>query len=256
WVYGANHNQFNSVWGSETAPGFAMPRPNQEQIARVHLGALAQALLLDRVEYMDIVRDHATAVTFEPAGIDFVSQYQDPDRIFVEHNQESLAAPEISSPVQGTVLLDGVAAARQFKDLVNAGGPQTTVTLRLEWSALGARLILKFDPATLFAERSRVLVLRVGQSTEAKNAANRDQDFTLEVSTGSQTAAIPASSVHRLLYPDVVFGAGKIVMQTLRLPLTTLADLGLELTDLRSIALVFDRRATGVVYVGDVQVSN
>src|SRR5262245_13906289 len=113
WVYGANHNQFNSVWGSETAPGFAMPRPNQEQIARVHLGALAQALLLDRAEYMDIVRDHATAVTFEPAGIDFVSQYQDPDRIFVEHNQESLAAPEISSPVQGNVLLDGVAAARQ-----------------------------------------------------------------------------------------------------------------------------------------------
>ena len=45
-------------------------------------------------------------------------------------------------------------------------------------------------------------------------------------------------------------------MQTLRLPLTKLADLGLELTDLRSIALVFDRRASGVVYVGDVQMSN
>ena len=99
-------------------------------------------------------------------------------------------------------------------------------------------------------------MLRVGQSTEAKNAANRDQDFTIEVSSGSRTAAIPASAVHRLLYPDVVFGAGKIVMQTLRLPLTRLADLGLELTDLRSIALVFDRRSTGVVYVGDVQVSN
>jgi len=256
WVYGANHNQFNSIWASETVPGFAMSRASQEQIARVHLGALAQAMLLDRTEYMDIVRDHATAVTFEPAGVDLVSQYQDPDRVFVEHNQESLAAPEISSPVQGSVLLDSVVAARQFKDLVNAGGPQLTVTLRLEWSASGSRVILKFDPATLFAERSKVLALRVGQSTEAKNAANRDQDFTFEVSTGSQTAAIPASSIHRLLYPDFVFGAGKIVMQTLRLPLSKLAELGLELTDLRSIALVFDRRATGVVYVGDVQVSN
>jgi hypothetical protein len=256
WVYGANHNQFNSIWASETLPGFAMPRPSQEQIARVHFGALAQAILLDRPEYMDIVRDHAAAITFVPAGVDFVSQYLDPDRVFVQHNQESLAAPEISSPVQGSVTLDSVVAARQFKDLVNAGGPQTTVTLRLEWSALGARIILRFDPATLFAERSKVLALRMGQSTEAKNAANRDQDFTIEVSTGSRTAAIPASAVHRLLYPDVVFGAGKIVMQTLRLPLTELADLGLELTDLRSIALVFDRRSTGVVYVGDVQVSN
>jgi hypothetical protein len=256
WVYGANHNQFNSIWASETPPGFAMSRASQEQIARVHLGALAQALLLDRAEYLDIVRDHATAVTFVPAGVDFVSQYQDPDRVFVEHNQESLAAPEISSPVQGSVALDSVLAARQLKDLVNAGGPQTTITLRLEWGALGARVLLRVDPATLFAERSRVLVLRVGQSTEAKNAANRDQDFTIEVSSGSRTAAIPASAVHRLSYPDVVFGAGKIVMQTLRLPLTRLADLGLELTDLRSIALVFDRRSTGVVYVGDVQVSN
>jgi hypothetical protein len=256
WVYGANHNQFNSIWASETPPGFAMSRASQEQIARVHLGALAQALLLDRAEYLDIVRDHATAVTFVPAGVDFVSQYQDPDRVFVEHNQESLAAPEISSPVQGSVALDSVLAARQLKDLVNAGGPQTTITLRLEWGALGARVLLRVDPATLFAERSRVLVLRVGQSTEAKNAANRDQDFTIEVSSGSRTAAIPASAVHRLPYPDVVFGAGKIVMQTLRLPLTRLADLGLELTDLRSIALVFDRRSTGVVYVGDVQVSN
>jgi hypothetical protein len=233
-----------------------MSRASQEQIARVHLGALAQALLLDRSEYLDIVRDHATAVTFVPAGVDFVSQYQDPDRVFVEHNQESLAAPAISSPVQGSVALDSVVAARQFKDLVNAGGPQTTITLRLEWSALGARVLLRVDPATLFAERSKVLVLRVGQSTEAKNAANRDQDFTIEVSSGSRTAAIPASAVHRLLYPDVVFGAGKIVMQTLRLPLTQFADLGLELTDLRSIGLVFDRRSTGVVYVGDVQVSN
>ena len=73
-----------------------------------------------------------------------------------------------------------------------------------------------------------MLALRVGQSTEAKNAANRDQDFTIEVSSGSQTAAIPASAIHRLLYPDFVFGAGKIVMQTLRLPLSKLAELGVD----------------------------
>jgi hypothetical protein len=53
-----------------------------------------------------------------------------------------------------------------------------------------------------------------------------------------------------------VFGAGKIVMQTLRLPLGRLVESGVELTDLRSIALVFDRRSSGVIYVGDVQASN
>jgi hypothetical protein len=256
WVYGANHNQFNSAWPSETAPGFAMPRASQEQIAQVQFGALTQALLLDRSEYLDVLRDYRFAAAWVPPGTDFVSQYQDPERVFVQHNQESLGAPQISSPVQGTVAADAVAAARQLKDLVNAGASQTTITLRMEWSTPGARLLLRVDPSTLPAERYKVLALRVGQSTEAKNAANRDQDFTLEVSSGSRTAAIRASSLHRLLYPDVVFGAGKIVMQTLRLPLHRLAESGVDPGDLRSIALVFDQRATGVVYVGDLQVSN
>jgi hypothetical protein len=195
-------------------------------------------------------------VTWVPAAADFVSQYQDPKHVFVQHNQESLAAPQISLPVQGTIAADAVVSARQLKDLVNAGSPQSTITLRLEWSTLGARFDLRIDPATLPAERYKMLSLRVGQSTEARNAANRNQDFTIEVSCGSRTTAIPASALHRLLYPDVVFGAGKIVMQTLRLPLKRLAELGVEPIDLRSIAFVFDRRSTGTIYVGDVQVSN
>jgi hypothetical protein len=102
------------------------------------------------------------------------------------------------------------------------------------------------DPSTLPAEGYKTLALRVGQSTEANNTANRDQDFTLEVSSGSRTATIPASSLHRLLYPDPPpFGPAKIVMQTLRLPVERLVESGVDPIDLRSIALVFDRRATG-----------
>jgi len=206
--------------------------------------------------YLDVLRDHGAAVAWDPAGTEFVSQYQDPDRLFVQHNQEGLAAPVLSLPVQGTVAADGVVATRQLTALVG-GLATTTITLRLVWNALGSRLRLSVDPATLPAERYKTLTLRVGQSTEANNAANRDQDFTLEVSSGSRTAAIPASSLHRLLYPDAPpFGPAKIVMQTLRLPVERLVDSGVEPSDLRSIALVFDRRATGTVYVGDLQCSN
>ena len=99
--------------------------------------------------------------------------------------------PQVSLPVQGTAAADAVVTARQLKDLVNAGAPHTTITLRLEWNTAGARLLLILDPGTVPAERYRTLSIRVGQSTEANNAANRDQDFTLEVSSGSRTAAIP-----------------------------------------------------------------
>ena len=255
WVHKANHNQFNSIWASETAPGVALTRASQEQIARVHIGALAQAVLLDRAEYLEVLRDHGAAATWDPPGTELVSQYQDPERIFIQHNQEGLGAPVVSLPVQGTVAADGVVAARQLTALVG-GFPTTTITLRLKWSALGSRLLLRVDPETLPAERYKVLALRVGQSTEASNAANRDQDFSLEISSGSRTAAFPASSLHRLLYPDPPVGPAKIVMQTLRLPVAQLVECGVDPSDLRSVALVFDRRATGTVYVGDLQFSS
>lgn len=256
WVYRANHNQFNSTWPSEWPPAPPMPRSSQEQIAKVQFGVLAEALLLDRRKYLEVLKDHAHSVAWMPSGSDFVSQFQDPHRIFIEHNQEGLGPPQISLPVQGTVVLDGVIAARQLRDLVNSGGPQQTITLRLEWNNPRARFMVRIDPATLPAERYKALALRIGQSTEPKNAANRDQDFTIEVSSGSRTAAIPASSVHRFLYPDVVFGAGKIVMQTLRLPVRRLREMGVELSDLRAISLVFNRRQRGVIYLGELQVSN
>jgi hypothetical protein len=253
WVHRANHNQFNSVWLPEIA---AMPRASQEQIAKVHLGALAQAVLLDRPEYLEVLRDHGVAVAWDPAGTEFVSQYQDPTRIFLQHNQEGIVAPVVSLPVQGTVAADGVVATRALTALVG-GIPTTTITLRLAWNVLGSRLLLRVDSSTLPAERYKTLALRVGQSTEAGNLANRDQDFTLEVSSGSHTAVFPASCLHRLLYPDPPpFGPAKIMMQTLRLPTERLLECGVDPIDLRSISFVFDRRSTGVLYVGDLQFSN
>ncbi len=150
---------------------------------------------------------------------------------------------------------DGVVATRLLALLT--GGVTTTITLRLVWNALGSRLLLTVDPETLPAERYEVLALRVGQSTEPNNPVNRDQDLTLEVSSGSRTASVPASSLHRLLYPDApVFGPAKIMMQTMRLPVARLVECGVEPRDIRSIAFFFDRRATGTVYVGDLQFSN
>ncbi|HEV3304480.1 MAG TPA: hypothetical protein VG055_32820 [Planctomycetaceae bacterium] len=256
WVYRANHNQFNTTWRTETPGTPTLTRAEQEQVAKVQFGSLTAAVLLGRSEYREVVRDHAAASAWMPPRTVFVSQYQDPERVFILHNQESLGAPQVSLPVQGTVATDSVVPLRQFFDLAHSGGPQVTISLRLTWTASPAKVLMVIDPETLPAESYNVLSLRVGQSNEAGNTSDRDQDFTVEVSSGTRTAAILASSLHRLRYPDVVFGAGKTVMQTLRLPMQRLIDFGIDPRDLRSIALVFDRRPTGVVYVGDLQVCN
>ena len=45
-------------------------------------------------------------------------------------------------------------------------------------------------------------------------------------------------------------------MQTLRLPIASLVERGVDPSDIRSVAFLFDRRSSGTLYVGDVQVSN
>jgi hypothetical protein len=256
WVHKANHNQFNSIWASETATGVAMPRASQEETAKIFLGALTQSVLLDRMEYLEVLRDHGVASAWWPAGTELVSQFQDSERFFVQHNQEGPTAPMISLPVQGAVATDSVVATRQLTALVG-GDPTTTITLRLTWNVLGSRLLYKVDPSTLPAERYKTLSLRVGQSIEAGNSPNQDQDFSLEISSGSRTAVFGASSLNRLLYPDPPpFGPAKIVMQTLRLPVERLIESGVDPSDLRSIAFALDRKTTGTLYIGDLQFSS
>jgi hypothetical protein len=255
WVYMANHNQFNSIWASETPPNTTLPRASQELVAKVYVAAIAQALLQDRDQPLELLRDHTLASGFLPPGLDLVSQYQDPQRQYIAHQQEGVAPPQVSLPLQGTAASDAVVSTRVLTDLVGAGGPQSTITLKVDWTALGGRLLLRFDPVTLHARRYKVLALRVGQSNGANNVAGRDQDFSLEISTGARSFNLPASRLRRLLYPDSV-GPNKIVMQTLRLPLAEPLAAGLDLDDLRAVSLVFDRRASGTLYIGDLQVSN
>jgi hypothetical protein len=195
-----------------------------------------------------VLRDHTVAAAWVPAGTQYVSQYQDPERVFLMHNQEGLGLPQISVPVQGSVTAGGgLLTDRQFFDLVDSGAPQSTITLRMQWSGTGTRLTLDVDPDTLPISRFRTLGFRIGQSTEAPNPAGQDQDLTLEFRSGSKTASVPVSTLHRLMYPDASFGGGKTVMQSLRLPLRRLAALGLRPEELRSISFV---------YVGDVQLSH
>jgi len=255
WVYKADHNQFNSVWPPEWSPAPVLPRAEQEKIAKVYIGSLAQAKLLDHDEYEAVLKDHAAAHAWLPPLTLCISQYQDPQRIFVQHEQEGPGFPQISLPVQGVVLADSVAAARGLFDLANTFGPQFTYTLQLNWNAVTAKLLMNIDPTTCAANRYKVLSFRAGQSVDPANAMDRDQDFTLEVSTAMRTYAARVSSFHRLLYPDTAVSAGKIVMQTIRVPLDALADRGVDPADIRTITLSLDRRPSGSIYIGDVQFS-
>lgn len=260
WIHGANHNYFNSVWQQESTN--TIERTQQEQIAKIYIGAIAQAALQDRHEYFNLLKNHVVGVE---AGwlppINFVSQFQSPDRRFIQHFEEDTLA--VSKPIVGRVDTSKIDAQKLS---LNGDSPfdhlfQETQGLRLAWNSGHRSYRVQLASNTLDVDQFKFLAFRVGQSIETNNPVGQDQDFTIEVSDGSSQVALPASSINRLIYPDrindVVEGAfARTVLQTFFIPTKQLQAEGLYVDRLAEIKFVFDQVPSGTLYFDELQLTN
>ena len=233
----ANHNQFNSIWASETPVGVAMPRASQEEIAKVHLGALAQAVLLDRAEYLDVLRDHGAAAAWDPNGTEFVSAQPGsraglrPTQSGGPHRPDRLAADtryRCDGQRRRRASTDGTGRRRRYHN--------DHTSTRMERSRLSPAL----EGGSLDAPRGTVQDARAPRGTVHGGKQRRQSGSGFHPGGFERFthAAIPASSLDRLLYPDPPpFGPVKIVMKTLRRPVERLVECGVDPTDLRSSLL-------------------
>lgn len=264
WVLGANHNYFNSVWGNESG-STVLTRAEQEAVAKVYLGALAQGLLLGRAEHLRLVKDHRLmhSLGFLPATSGLMSQYQDRRRIFVDHYEQATpGAP--SAPVTGTITTTGMTVTEQSL-LVGASSPewQETRAAKATWAAAGGRYRFQLTPGTLVTSARQRLVLRVAQSTDPANVVGTTADLRVALSDAATTHGVTLSWLSRVEYPAqlAVGTVRRVVMQTFRLPLKLFADAGVNVAALRAIELSFDEPQSGTgahvgsLYLDDLQLS-
>ena len=261
WIHGANHNYFNSVWPAETPSIVGLTRAQQKEIAKVFIGALAQAELLGARGYLETLRDHQFAedAGWLPGSLQLVSQHQPEQRQFVQHFEEPGTVIAVSAPTSGTVDLSKATARKLSFDL----GPRShlfeqTFGLRLDWVNRLSRYVIKLDPASLNTDIYGYFCLRLGQSTEPNNLPATKQDLTLEFEDSAGTiATVLCSRYQTLWYPDNAAGIGtqpKTVMQTVRIPLSDLRTDGVDTGRLRQISLVLDQTDSGTMYLDDLQV--
>jgi hypothetical protein len=85
YIYRANHNQFNTVWGKFDVSGTdkallnqkpIMALEKQRQIAKTILSAFLEATINERNEYLPIFQNFRNASVWLPQDI-YVNQYQD-----------------------------------------------------------------------------------------------------------------------------------------------------------------------------------
>jgi hypothetical protein len=266
WIYGANHNFFNSVWGQDGTP--FVSRTEQENIAKVYFSALVQGILLGRSQYLNLLKDFQLSQQngWIPNTIRLVSQYQDRQRLFIAHYEEDSNLTTPSPPVSGSIDTSNLTVQELSFDQGESGNLyQQTKGLKADWNASGQRYVININPGGLPTGKLHLLALRTGQANDSKNLIDRLQNFTLTLTDGTRSASVKADSIAPLPYPaDIKFpnGIRRSVMQTLRIPLRLFAEQGVDVRNLRQIILLFDQPIVGTstvrgsLYFDEIQLSH
>lgn len=276
WVYGAIHNQWNTMWGTAdpctvTPAAEIISAANEQSIGKAFFSAYFRMTLKHEHEYASLFEGKIRFPSM-PAGITLITQYQSEDRVFIDNYEQG--------PVLATGSFPGVTNANpglllnpyQHYSFSDDGPPnylwEQTNGLIGGWTSTSAEYEITVPPA-LAAQTSnhRVLSLRVGQifeSPAAKNTPGANQDFSivLELGPGVLTGPLHASAFNALPYPEQTNAcwAGddtKSVLQTVRIPLEEFVEHhpGWHLHNLSKIHIKFDQKLTGLVAIDDIQIA-
>lgn len=120
YVHGANHGQFNSVWGREdTSPPYSwllnlaplIAAEDQQQVAKVYLSAFLQATLAERHDYLPLFRDPRVGREWLP-DLAYVQQFSDSTFVPIADFEEDLDA--LTASAEGaTITARGFATWRE-----------------------------------------------------------------------------------------------------------------------------------------------
>jgi dienelactone hydrolase len=257
WIHGANHAFFDGIMPQESED--TLTREEQQRITRAYVGAFAQAKLLGREGYFELLRDHRSGVAcgWLP-DVPYTSQFEHPERLFLQHFEEPGGDLVVSAPCRGRVRAEGVGARKvALEDGHTRHLFQSGHAVRLDWGSPRRFLPSGTRPQPLPAGSYLYFALRAGQSYERRNPPEADQDFRLVFTDGERTMERCASTLGRLLPPDRGLPSRpraegvepKTVMQTLCIPFADIAAAGVDPARLRGIELRFDVTSSGTLYV-------
>lgn len=140
YIYRANHGQFNTTWGrSDFTPPMSwflnfkplMPMEDQLKIAKVYLSAFLQATIQGKKEYLDIFKNHRTALHWLPETL-YVNRFQDSNFTKITDFEEDINP--VTASVEGVSLMgENLAVWSEDRLSFRGGGNQENHVARLGW---------------------------------------------------------------------------------------------------------------------------
>ncbi|REK52795.1 MAG: alpha/beta hydrolase [Thermobacillus sp.] len=272
YIYGANHGQFNTVWGRSDAPGLGnllynraqlIPQEEQLQAAKVLISSFLEATLYEKTEYRAIFQDLGHAREWLPDTM-YIHDYADSRTTLVSTFDEDIDLTTTTLP-GGQLIGEQLAEWKEEKvEMKFAPGPYSAV--RLGWDRDRARgtpsYTIVLPDTGLAVPPDGSIVFSVADRSEAREEMT---DLTVQVEdVHGNTASMPLSAAGGLL-PMLEGGIVKWPLTSLmptREPVFQtfafrLSDFGrvnpaFQPERLSRIRLVFDKTAAGSIYLRDV----
>ncbi|CAM4244207.1 MFS transporter [Paenibacillus phoenicis] len=272
YIYGANHGQFNTVWGRSDAPGLGnllynraqlIPQEEQLQAAKVLISSFLDATLYGRTEYRAIFQDLGHAREWLPDTM-YINDYLDARTTLISTFDEDIDLSTTTLP-GGQLIGERLTEWKEEQvEMKFAPGPFSAV--RLGWDrgkvdGIPSYTIVLPDTGLAVPPNGTLVFSMADRSGTQEELV----DLTIEVEdTSGNTASMPLSAAGGLL---PMFEGGIV-----KWPFTSLMptkepvfqNFAFRLSDFRHvnpsfqperisrIRFVFDQSANGSIYLRDV----
>ena len=270
YVYGANHGQFNTVWGRTDTRGprgwFLNLRPllsgaDQRKIAKVYVAAFLEATLHGRNEYRQMFRDYRQAREWLPKT-EYVDRYLDSTNTVISDFSEDADLTTTTLPggtIDGRNLSEWHEGKIPFRN-----GDRGYNGVFLGWNGASASYALNLPPG--IAEAGDLLTMSIAVTADGEDESPTDFSVALKSEDGVEVR-LPLSGF-RMLRPPMPVRFTKVeyldrllykepsepVFQSVEIPLREFAavDRRFDAKKLRSVRLIFDRTPASELLISQI----
>lgn len=281
YIYGANHGQFNTVWGRKDngnpASWFSNLKPimdgeEQRKIAKTYISAFLEASLKGRNEYVSILKDYRNAGEIIPKQY-YINQFEDSEFNYIADYQEDFDVNTASikgCKIEGINLKSWSENALRFRN--DRGSSQQTSGVYLGWDKNDTTLkgisqySIQLSDSILNTNTYKNLFFFICNNKDDIDTV----DFTIELVT-KRTSVKKAFSSFRLLPPPLktkltktnfIFTQAKDkpverVLQFVEIPFSEFvkANEKFTISEINEIRFLFDITNKGEIFLDKIGVN-
>lgn len=280
YILGANHGQFNSLWGlNDNSPpsnalydfGQVMPAEQQQQITKVYISAFLEASLNKERRYLPLFRDFRTGRKWLPHTLYF-TEFADSTFQYIENDDKEKDIDITKTTlIGGSQLGKNLTTWRQGQVSLNDGTPIDIGTY-IGWNTTPHEhppsFIITLPEIGLSTTPSSTLILNIANGADPNDddtsltpdAIKNPVDFSIKITDSSEeSATLPLSNFAFLLPPlNITLMKSPLldptpnneyIFQSFQFPLKKFSEQNpsLNLSHLKSIQLIFNISPQGLI---------